>query len=78
MGDVFKNSLQAEELSVTWELVPGRGAVEKGQEELVRSAEAAAKCGKIHALTITDNPGGNPAISAEFLGVEVSRGFVRQ
>jgi len=73
MGDVFKNSLQAEELSVTWELVPGRGAVEKGQEELVRSAEAAAKCGKIHALTITDNPGGNPAISAEFLGVEVSR-----
>lgn len=71
MGEIFKKSLLDKELSVTWELVPGRGSVEKGQVELIRSAEEAAKCGKIHALTITDNPGGNPAISAEFLGLEV-------
>ncbi len=57
--------------SVTWELVPGRGSFEKAQEVVVESAEQAAKGGRVHALTITDNPGGNPAISAEMLGVEV-------
>ncbi len=59
--------------SITWELVPGRGAREKDQEALIAAAEKAAKGGKVHALTITDNPGGNPAISAEMLGVEVNR-----
>ena len=59
--------------SVTWELVPGRGAFEKDQEVLIAAAEEAAKGGKVHALTITDNPSGNPAVSAEMLGVEVSR-----
>ncbi len=68
----FKQSLyDPDTFSVTWELVPGRGAFEKPQEVLIKSAEEAAKSGKIHALTITDNPGGNPAISAEMLGVEV-------
>ena len=62
--------------SVSWELVPGRGAVEPYQEALIASAEEAAKDERIHAVTITDNPGGNPAISAEMLGVEVSRAGV--
>ena len=70
----FKQSLyDPDTFSVTWELVPGRGAFEKAQEDLIAAAEAAAKSGKIHALTITDNPGGNPAISAEMLGVEVKK-----
>ncbi len=70
----FKQSLyDPDTFSVTWELVPGRGAFEKPQEVLIKSAEEAAKSGKIHALTITDNPGGNPAISAEMLGVEVKK-----
>ncbi len=70
----FKQSLyDPNTFSVTWELVPGRGAFEKPQEVLIKSAEEAAKSGKIHALTITDNPGGNPAISAEMLGVEVKK-----
>ncbi len=59
--------------SVTWELVPGRGAFEAAQEVVFSSAEAAVKGGKVHALTITDNPGGNPAISAEMLGVEIMK-----
>ncbi|NTU60471.1 MAG: methylenetetrahydrofolate reductase, partial [Deltaproteobacteria bacterium] len=58
---------------ITWELVPGRGAFEKAQEVVFSSAERAAKSGKVHALTITDNPGGNPAISAEMLGAEINR-----
>lgn len=72
MENKFKESLLDKSIfSVTWELVPGRGAREKAQETVFKNAEAAAKSGKIHALTITDNPGGNPAISAEFLGAEI-------
>lgn len=57
--------------SVTWELVPGRGAHEKAQEEVIKAANQAARDGRIHALTITDNPGGRPAISATYLGLEI-------
>ena len=35
------------------------------------AAQQAAKGGKVHALTITDNPGGNPAILADYLGEEI-------
>lgn len=57
--------------SVTWELVPGRGAHEKPQEDAVASARRASQGGIIHALTITDNPGGRPAMSATYLGLEI-------
>ena len=68
----FQESLQDKNtFSCTWELVPGRGSFETAQEVVVASAEAAAKGGRVHALTITDNPGGNPAISAEMLGTEI-------
>jgi methylenetetrahydrofolate reductase (NADPH) len=65
--------LNDETFSVTWELVPGRGAFERDQTALMASAEKAAKGGRVHALTITDNPGGNPAISAEMLANELKR-----
>ncbi len=68
----FQESLlDKDTFSVTWELVPGRGAFEKAQEVVFDSVTAAVKGGKVHALTITDNPGGNPAISSEMLGVEI-------
>ncbi len=59
--------------SITWELVPGRGAFEKSQMDVFATAEQAAKSGRVHALTITDNPGGAPALSAEMLGAEIIR-----
>ncbi len=59
--------------SVTWELVPGRGAFEKSQIDILSTAERAAKSSRVHALTITDNPGGAPALSAEMLGAEILR-----
>ncbi|MDW7674128.1 MAG: methylenetetrahydrofolate reductase, partial [Bacillota bacterium] len=72
MENRFKESLlDKNTLSVTWELVPGRGAREKAQEGALLAAEQAAKGGKIHALTITDNPGGNPALLADYLGLEI-------
>jgi len=68
----FKASLlDKNTMSVTWEVVPGRGAREKAQETALAAAESAVKGGKVHAVTITDNPGGNPAILADCLGVEM-------
>src|SRR5208283_1719893 len=55
---------------VTWELVPGRGAREASQEKAIAGARQAASGAKIQALTVTDNPGGNPAMSADFMGSE--------
>ena len=56
---------------VTWELVPGRGAREVAQENALAYAKQAAEGGKIYALTVTDNPGGTPAMSADFMGCEI-------
>ncbi len=70
----FERSLNDKKtFSVTWELVPGRGAFEKSQIDILSTAERAAKTGRVHALTITDNPGGAPALSAEMLGAEIIR-----
>ena len=70
----YEHSLRdANTFSVTWELVPGRGAFEKAQEALLDNAAKAAAGGRVHALTITDNPGGAPALSAEMLGAEINR-----
>jgi methylenetetrahydrofolate reductase (NADPH) len=59
--------------TVTWELVPGRGAREKVQDNTVTMALQAAQGGRIDAVTITDNPGGNPAMMADYLGMEIFR-----
>lgn len=72
MENKFKQSvLDKNTFSVTWEVVPGRGAKEVQQEQALAAAEEAAKGGKVHAITITDNPGGNPAILADYLGMEI-------
>ncbi|MEN6324762.1 MAG: methylenetetrahydrofolate reductase C-terminal domain-containing protein, partial [Syntrophomonas sp.] len=72
MNNKFKESLlDKKTFSVTWELVPGRGAHEKVQEDAIISAKQAAQDGRIHAITFTDNPGGKPALSATYFGVEI-------
>jgi methylenetetrahydrofolate reductase (NADPH) len=57
--------------SIAWELVPGRGAREREQEEVLEAAAQAAKGGRVHTITLTDNPGGKPAFAAEALGGEI-------
>ena len=59
--------------AITWEQIPGRGAFEMQQEELIENARRAARMGKIHAMSVTDNPGGNPAISTEMLCTEIKK-----
>lgn len=74
MENRFKASLfDRRRLSVTWELIPGRGAREKLPEAALESAARAARSGLIDAVTVTDNPGGNPAILADYLGLEILR-----
>jgi len=70
----FKDALLNSSLfPVTWELVPGRGAKEAAQDKVITLAGQAASGGKIHALTITDNPGGTPAISPDSMGAEIRK-----
>jgi 5,10-methylenetetrahydrofolate reductase len=59
--------------AITWEQIPGRGAFEMQQEELIENAQRAARKGKIHAMSVTDNPGGNPAIATEILCSEIKK-----
>lgn len=71
-GNLFKEALLNPSMfAVTWELVPGRGAKEPGQEKAMSLARQAAEGGKICAVTLTDNPGGTPAMSADFMGSEI-------
>ncbi len=70
--NLFKEALLNPSLfPVTWELVPGRGARETAQNKALTLAGQAAGGGKICALTLTDNPGGTPAMSADFMGAEI-------
>ncbi len=65
--------LDPDTFCITWEQIPGRGAFEMQQEELIENARRAARRGKVHAVSVTDNPGGNPAISTEILCTEVKK-----
>lgn len=72
MNKSFKESLLDKNIfCVTWELVPGRGAWEKSVEDVLPAADKAAKGGRVHAITLTDSPGGNPAILADRLAEEI-------
>jgi methylenetetrahydrofolate reductase (NADPH) len=70
--DIFRTSLfKAEEFTITFELVPGRGSGGKRLEGILRFAEEAKKDGRIKALSITDNPGGHPALAPTALGLDI-------
>ena len=68
----FKEALlNSAAFPVTWELVPGRGAKETAQQKALSQAARAASAHEISALTLTDNPGGHPAMAADFMGAEI-------
>jgi methylenetetrahydrofolate reductase (NADPH) len=58
---------------LTWEQIPGLGAFEVRQETVLENARKAAGSGKICAISIVDNPGGNPAIATEILCSEIRK-----
>ena len=70
MENRFKNAIENGEFAVTCEIIPGRGAREDGQEKEFAEARRIYATGRVHAMSITDNPGGNPALLADTLGRE--------
>src|SRR4030042_4451563 len=69
----FKEALlERNEFVYTLELVPGRGSRGKTQDDMLKIAEKAAKSNLVHAVSITDNPGGHPALSPDVIGLEIS------
>jgi len=72
--NTFKEALlNPNTFCITWEQIPGRGALEIQQDDLINNAKKAAGSGKIHGISVTDNPGGNPALSTEMLCVEIKK-----
>ncbi len=63
--------LDAEEFTITYELVPGQGAGGKRVDSLLEFADQARADGRIKALSITDNPGGTPALAPVAMGSEI-------
>lgn len=72
VGNPLRESITDEdEFAVTWELVPGRGATEPQQEAVIADAERASEGDVVDGVSITENPGGSPALSAEYLGMQM-------
>jgi methylenetetrahydrofolate reductase (NADPH) len=59
------------EFTLTFELVPGRGGRTQEIDRIVNLARDIAADGRIQALSITENAGGQPALSPETLGTEI-------
>jgi len=56
---------------VTLELVPGREASGRAVDAVMGIARDAFSDGRVSAVSITDNPGGNPSLSPDVLGHEI-------
>ncbi|MCD6272186.1 MAG: methylenetetrahydrofolate reductase C-terminal domain-containing protein [Deltaproteobacteria bacterium] len=72
MFKVFRHDLaDPDKFVVTLELVPGRASFGKSIDTILAIAQNAFDDGRISAVSITDNPGGNPSISPDVLGYEI-------
>jgi methylenetetrahydrofolate reductase (NADPH) len=70
----LKNAmLNPDRFCLIWEQIPGPGAFEVRQELVLENARKAARSGAICAISITDNPGGNPAIATDILCAEIRK-----
>jgi methylenetetrahydrofolate reductase (NADPH) len=70
----FQKSLEnPDEFTITYELVPGRGSGGKRLEKILSLAHSAKDDGRIKAFSITDNPGGHPALSPTSLGLDIQK-----
>ena len=73
-GNIFRIALQdSNDFVLTFELVPGRSSRGRSVEKVLSFARQAANDGLLDALTITDNPGGNPSLSPDLLGHEIKQ-----
>src|SRR5690606_9152781 len=76
-GNPFRRAMtDPDKFCLVWEQIPGPGAFETRQELVLENARQAAASGKVCAVSITDNPGGNPAIATDILCAEIRKSGV--
>ena len=69
---VLQHDLQdPDRFVITLELVPGREATGRTVDTVMRIARDAFADGRISAVSITDNPGGNPSLSPDVIGHQI-------
>jgi len=72
--NIFTRSLfNPAEFTITYELVPGQGSGGRGVDKILEFAAEARMDGRIKALSITDNPGGHPALAPIAIGSEIQK-----
>ncbi|MEW6260512.1 MAG: methylenetetrahydrofolate reductase C-terminal domain-containing protein [Thermodesulfobacteriota bacterium] len=69
---VFRNDMtDPGRFVITLELIPGREHIGKSVDTVIDIARDAFSDGRISAVSMTDNPGGNPALSPDGIGSEI-------
>jgi methylenetetrahydrofolate reductase (NADPH) len=69
---VFQNDLaDLKRFIITLELVPGRESTGRSVELVKKIAADAYSDGRVSAVSVTDNPGGNPALSPDAIGYDI-------
>jgi len=69
---VFQNDLYlSDEFMITLELVPGKDSVGRSVDTVMGIARDSFADGRLSAVSMTDNPGGNPSLSPDVLGHDI-------
>jgi len=72
-NEFSKSLADPNEFTVTYELVPGQGSSGRKLDRLLDFARSAKNDGRIKALSITDNPGGHPALAPIAIGSDIRK-----
>jgi methylenetetrahydrofolate reductase (NADPH) len=71
---VFRHDiLDPDNFVFTLELVPSRDSKGRNIDTVLQIAADAYSDGRVSAVSITDNPGGNPSLSPNVIGNEIFR-----
>jgi len=74
MDNLFRHKLEkTTDFVLSFELVPGTSSRGRSVDRLLHFARQARDEGLLDSLSITDNPGGNPALSPDVLGREIKQ-----
>jgi len=69
---VFQNDLlNTDDFIITLELVPGKESIGRSVDTVMGIAKDSFSDGRISAVSITDNPGGNPSLSPDVISHEI-------
>ncbi len=69
----FRTALEQGEFVVTLEAVPAASPSGRGVDTIVKEAEELAAYGRVHAMSLTDNPGGGHAIMPDELAKQIQQ-----